>query len=588
MCGFIVYTGSNQWVKDCVLDNISLLDHRGGDGVGVKDLGEYGIMAHNLLSITGEPTIQPISRSHYDIVVNGEFYDTSHWGITGNMSDSILPLVMLDQMSLRFTPRYFNELNGEFAFVIFDSFKGTFTAVRDRFGIKPLYWAKVGDDVIFASEIKAFKGIIDFEFNDQEMTQCLSVQYESPTSTIFKGIHKVESGHFMQVRKGQNPKVQQYWIPNRQYEDRITPEQVKYVVSNAVRKRLDTDKKVGIALSGGLDSAIIGSIAKREEYDVNYYTVGFNGDNYNEVDDAYSVTDGKNHTIITPSDDDFVDNFEAAVIQSEGLSINNHLVSKYLLYKAMAEDGVKVNLSGEGSDEIFLGYPHFREQLGFVNTQSYLDGIMAGGIRKGELSSLTATGESKYGFIKTKLLTSNKMKTTLLNSEHSETNYKCPRPPSVPNDIEESAYVWSKLGLEGYILSTLGDKMEMASNIEGRIPFLDRDVAQLAFRVPLDKKIDGAGGEKWILSQAFRGIVPEKIRAKRKHPFISPPMLDNSRFKEMFFDIISSKDMEFLIDSKKVSGIITDINEKQITGYDPIAMLLCSIYFIKKGYMQNV
>jgi len=595
MCGFIVYTGKNPTIHNLVKQNIRLLDHRGGDGaISCKDING-GIMAHNLLSITGySPAKQPFldHASANQAVVNGEFYnyakiraDLERWG-TGShniktQSDSELLLHVYRRYE-----DFMTKLEGEFAFVIYDSWRKQYVVARDRFGVKPLYYTKVEDGYVFASEIKAFQGIVKLEYDEYVLNQVLSVQYEPPTHSMYKNIYKVESSHMMVVsHDGQLVSNRPYWFPERTYDDSITADVVRETVSAAIKRRLEgTTKKVGISLSGGLDSSILASQAA--EYDPTFYTIAYGDKQYDEVADASLSTFGQEHKVIRLSEGAYVGQFEKAVVASEGLCMNNHLVSKYFLFKHMADDGVKITMDGTGADELFMGYAHFRQQLGVTpdSSEGYLSGLHFSQ-RDMANESITSPFGNYCGFLNAKLATSTKMRESLFNS-----NWQLPsfmglgRLPKMQNEVEGAAYMWCKHGLEGYILSTLGDRLEMAHNIEGRIPFLDTSVAELAYRIPMEQKIKD-GVEKHILKEAFRGIVPDAIINKRKHPFLAPPMLNNTGFQELFFDVITSKEMEFLIDSSKASDIIKQISRGNIdkASYDPIAMLLTSMYFLRRN-----
>ena len=621
MCGVIAgFSKTKQFNKNTIKSCLDRISHRGQDEKGFYF--DNGVaMAHNRLSIVGSSGKQPLFSNDNTCVaiVNGEFYDyknikaqliqENYPFYTESDSEIILPLYQKYGTSESF----FKHLQGEFSAILFDKVKNQVIAFRDRFGINPLYYYQTDDSIYFASEIKAFTPLGATEWNKDTLNSVLTMQYHSSESTLIKAVKQVQAGSCITLNLNTMKITEnQYWDMNYQPED-ISFEDAKYnlreALYNSVKKRIDIDKPLGITLSGGIDSSIIYSLASQiSNKPLDAFSIGFhNGGNYDELELAREMCTkySGNFNPIIVSEMDMLNNLENATFHSEEVSINSHLSAKYLLFKAMADKGIKVSLSGEGADELLLGYPHFKLDIynnnANQNANSYLSGLQTPD--KDFLN--TSTIQQKLGFVpkflEAKYSIGYKLQKNALNDNYINNMYdpfksimKCLNIPKMDN-IYTSSYLWSKICLSNYILVGLGDKMEMASTIEGRVPFLDDDVYNAVRNMPTDFKMNANSVEKYILKETFKNDITPSIYQKQKHPFIAPPLLNWGNEKDgvliRLMDILNSQSMNNhqFFDTKKIKKMILNIekqNDSNKAKFDPIIMLILTLYYFEKNFIK--
>ena len=362
--------------------------------------------------------------------------------------------------------------------------------------------------------------------------------------------------------RAKSHRVHQYWdvdyprddAPQAPRSDAEYIEGFRAVLEEAVKTRLRADVPVGCYLSGGIDScAVLGLASRHHNGPVRAYTLTFDGTQYDESVIAAEMARhaGADYQPIPMTQADLATNFRAAVIQSEIPFINGHTVAKYMLSRAVRESGYKVVLTGEGSDEILAGYPHFRRDMLLHHSvgqdPAETSRLLRELVESNEVSRglLLPEGDGDTGTICTSLLgcvpswleamggtasrTRGLMRDdflephrgtdvvgTLLSSLDVERRLKG------RNAVHSALYLWAKTVLPHYILSNLGDRMEMSHSIEGRVPFMDHHVAEYLQRVPVSMKIRGMT-EKYILREAVKDVITKTVYERQKHPFLSPP-----------------------------------------------------------------
>jgi asparagine synthase (glutamine-hydrolysing) len=253
---------------------------------------------------------------------------------------------------------------------------------------------------------------------------------------------------------------------------------------------------------------------------------------------------GARHVVVTARHEDLLEELPAAVADGEGLAINAHLPAKRLLAHAIRDAGFKVVLTGEGADEVLAGYAHLRCDLDEAQSAIVArDNTVSAGLMLPDGDTLdTSSVARRLDFVPTWL----RAKASLGRRVHALlrddwlAGFAGRDPFEVMLDgmdetqlrgrgrVEQASYLWSKLALEGYILRTLGDGMEMAASVEGRLPFLDHRLFELVRTFPTSLKI-AAGVEKAVLREAIGPLVTERLRARQKHPFLAPPLLATER-----------------------------------------------------------
>ena len=389
MCGLVALFSNNEQISESSLKlGMDCLKHRGPDGQRFWISPDRRVaLGHTRLSIIdlsyGE---QPISNQDQTlhIIANGEFYDFERiqgdlrqWGYKlKTNSDSEIALHLYKE----FGTQCLHHLRGEFAFVIWDEPNELLFAARDRFGIKPLYYSNYQNTLYIASEIKALlaAGVPaswDYEAFWQNEWGILA-----PDRTMFANIYQVPPGHFL-IASGSRIKLQRYWdfdypLINDSLSQKTPPdyiEQLRYILNEAVKLRLRADVPVSCYLSGGLDSStVLGIAAKYSAKPIQAFTLAFDHEAYDEESLARETAayTGANLHIVPIRQSDLAKNFADSIWHCEMLCVNGSTTAKYLLSQSASDAGYKVVLTGEGSDEIFGGYVHFRQDMLLYNQQN--------------------------------------------------------------------------------------------------------------------------------------------------------------------------------------------------------------------------
>jgi asparagine synthase (glutamine-hydrolysing) len=382
MCGIVaIYHPRGCVSAEALQRATALLHHRGPDGrrQWIAPHGRIGL-GHARLSIidlvTGD---QPIASEdgHRHIVVNGEFYDferircelerAGHQFRT--RSDSEIALHLYEDLG----PHCLHQLRGEYAFVLWDEPQQRLFAARDRFGIKPLFFAWHQGVLYLASEVKAlFAAGVPARWSREGLFNA-TIFGGQQAETLYEGVSQLPPGHYL-IAGPQGMQIHRYWdfdyplAARRPTErsDQEWAEEFRAVMENAVRLRLRADVPVGCYLSGGLDScSVLGLAALHAAEPIRAFTLAFDQVAYDEEAVAREMAAKANAEFcpIPIRQADLADDFADATWHSETLCINAHGVAKYALSRAVRDAGYKVVLTGEGSDEILAGYPHFRRDM---------------------------------------------------------------------------------------------------------------------------------------------------------------------------------------------------------------------------------
>jgi asparagine synthase (glutamine-hydrolysing) len=512
-------------------------------------------------------------------------------------------------------------LRGEFAFVLWDQKSRTIFAARDRFGIKPLFYAWHGETLYFASEVKAlFAAGVPARWDAESVYH--SVEIGGPqVRTLFDGVFQIPPGHYM-IASEKHVQVNQYWDFHYPRADLAAPRrsdadwaaEFRFALEEAVRVRLRADVPVGCYLSGGLDScSILGLAARHQRAPIRAFTLTFDRAEYDEGDIAREMAAkaGAEFCPIPLRQSDLADHFADAITQAETLCFNAHGVAKYLLSRAVRDAGYKVVLTGEGSDEILGGYAFFRRDMLLYNREGQDPTLVAGLLDEltrlnpvsrglllpdGEAGQLD-TVKRLLGFVPSWIETfsarSEKMRALLagnfLEKFGQHEGYRAffsdidVRGQLAGRDpLHQSLYLWAKTGLPSYILTMLGDRMEMAHSIEGRVPFLDHHVVEVIRSQPVSQKIRGMT-EKYVLREAARDVISDTVYRRQKHPFLSPPATLNpkDRLSSLVQDTLRGPALASIpfFDQKKVVSLLDRLDtmdEGSRVANDQVLMLMTS------------
>jgi len=577
MCGIAGYFHGDpkRPVDPQLLVNMAAIQyHRGPDGFGYRSLDGRGVgFSHARLSIIDldeQRARQPFLSADGDLLLahNGEFYDykrlrtdlVSRGVQFRTKSDSELVLHLYPRLGLE---DMLPHLRGEFAFALYDRRHDRLVLVRDRFGIKPLYWTHADNSLIFGSELKVLFAHpqVQPSFSPEGLYHQL-MQTMVPGSTAFRDVQQVKPGHALIVerRHGKlNIREQRYWdmdFPLQQEREERSEdyyiEGVRSRLMEAVQLRLEADVPVACYLSGGIDScSILGLSAASQQSPVKAFTIGFDDTEYDETAIAREMAQavGADQDIMLLEADHLYDNFVETVWHAERTIYNTLAVAKLLMSRHVNGAGYKVVVTGEGSDELFGGYPAFRrdmflhgldtlsaaersawEQLLADSNQIFRGAMLA------EKEIHDPALDALVGFTPSCLqpwLGSARHVPGLINPELRATlrDYQPGAAIAAALDgdmlrgrhpLDKAQYVWIKTMLEGQILTWGGDRVDMANSMEARPAFLDHHLAEFATALPPTLRIKGRT-EKYVLREAMRGLLPRVLYEREKFAFMAPP-----------------------------------------------------------------
>ena len=633
MCGVIAkYApgGARKVSAQDLTAAIKALNHRGPDANGqwISPGGEAGL-AHARLSIIGlDNGAQPIASDdgQIQIVVNGELYDferirdelKSRGHRFSTESDSEIALHLYREHGVE----CLQHLRGEFAIIIWDERAKRLFAARDRFGIKPLVYAHYEGQLFLASEAKALFAMgLPAEWDDESFYQAANMQYTLPNRTLFKRVNQLEPGKYL-LAHDNNVQTFTYWDMNYGRTEPIAKlsgeemiEGCREQLQEAVRFRMRADIPVCAHLSGGLDSSAVVALAMQVTNNpVKCFSVSFEEESYDERELAGEMAKkaGAEFHPVRVSQADLIAHLSDAVYYSEGLAVNGHLTAKYILNKEIRKNGYKVALTGEGSDEVLAGYAHLRSDLFKADGRDHLiaelhasnkasQGIM---LMHGQSLTLKSVHEKLGyipGFLEAKGSLGHKM-CGLLNGELTErfagydaydrfvSCFDLDGQLAKRNHVYQSLYLWTKSALANYILKTLGDGMEMANSVEGRLPFLDHYFFEYIRDLPLSMKINGTI-EKYVLKEAVKPFITETIYRRQKHPFVAPPVsaFATDAATQLLNDSLRSNKFAQVpfFDQKKVVALLDGLpkmDEGERAALDPVLMMLVSASCIQDRF----
>ncbi|MCB0279151.1 MAG: asparagine synthase (glutamine-hydrolyzing), partial [Calditrichaeota bacterium] len=614
MCGFTGFFTAgelDQSEREDLYKMTQILYHRGPDGYGYHFDKQNGLaMGHARLSIIDlESGQQPIisDDGNYVLTVNGEFYDYKRiragLALKGHQfvskSDSEIAIKLYQEKGLNF----FDELRGEFAFALFDEEAQRLILARDRYGIKPIYYHVTNNSIYFASEIKALfqHRKIDAEFSHEGVLHQL-MHTMVPGSTMFKDIHAIQPGHFLIIdrKKGKlEISEKKYWdidfqeqAAYDQHEDEsVYIEGVREKLAEAVNLRLEADVPVGAYLSGGIDScSILGLATVMQQSPVKAYTISFDHDSYDEshiAKEKETKTRADHEILNLKSEDLYGDNYVRTLWHAERCFYNTLGVAKYCMSRAVNQSDYKVVITGEGSDEIFAGYPQlkrdmylydkiYQENQSVHESMNKSNKIFQGAI----LAEQSVTHESfmdLVGFtpswIQPWINTLATAKPLLADDILDSLNDYDPVAAIVStfdasllknrHPLDVAQYTWSKTMLECQILNWGGDRVDMANSMESRPAFLDHKLTEYAYRIPPRFRINQQV-EKYVLREAMKHVLPERLYKREKFAFMAPPSHTEDRKRGAVQDLIDDFMSEDTVkevgifDSKRVSKFLSE------------------------------
>jgi len=560
MCGLVGFTAPGAGADDVVARMLHPIAYRGPDerGVHVDPTIAVGHLRLTIIAPDGghQPRVDPESGDL--LVFNGEIYDYrehADWlraqGVAlRDRSDTEVLFQMIRHSGVMAA---LERLDGMFAFAYRDGASGAVHLARDRFGEKPLFFARRGEALIFASEVEGLlchPALAEPEFDLDAIAAYLALDYVPAPATGLAGIEKLRPGEVVSFEGGEVRRAF-YWMPRLPsaggpaaapgdldaQADRLTE-----LLDASIRSRLIADVPVGLFLSGGLDSALIAARASRFAPGITAYTIRFDGEGYDETPHAAAVAKafGLRHEVRSVGRAELFAAIDAIEARMDEPFADNSIIPTYLLCKAARQD-VTVALGGDGGDELFAGYINF-QALVAAPLLAAMPKALAGLPRALARSLPTRDGYMTLGFKVDQILNGwgedARHQPMQWMSAFSEPEIAAllARPPaagglvqaveaelahSAPADpVERLQYLFCRLYLANDILTKV-DRASMYHSLEVRAPFLARPLAEFAFSLPREMKLRGLETKR-ILRHLGRRWLPPEIAGRAKHGFALP------------------------------------------------------------------
>ena len=558
MCGIcgIIRKGDN---KDIIKKMNDRIMHRGPDGEGYYIDGDVAF-GHRRLSIidlsTGD---QPIYNEDGSVVTvyNGEIYNylelRSELESLGHEFKTKSDTEVLVHGYEEWHTDLPKHLRGMFAFAIYDKNRNEIFLARDNFGIKPLYYAKMNDSFMFASEIKSFLDVPDFkkEFNEEILETYLEFSFVPTNETFFKGVYRLDAGCSL-LYKDEDIKINKYFKLDFKEDTMSFTDAVKNisdVMEDSVKRHLIADVEVGSFLSSGIDSSYIVSLAKPDKT----YTVGYENKKYDEINYAKDLANKlgiKNESKIIKKDE-YLDAIPKIMYHLDEPTSDPAAISLYFVAKLASRD-LKVVLSGEGADEFFGGYNYYREEVDykFYNKIPFcirhVIGKVAGLFPEVRgFNFLVRRGEKlENSYIGVNRNFSEKMARKVLRKNYELKAIDVTK--DVYNEFKDYSNIdkMQAIDINFWLMKDIllkADRMTMASSIEGRVPFIDKEVFKVASKLPFDYKVTKEN-TKVALREAAKEVIPTEAYKKKKLGFPVPirEWIKDGAFKEEIEKTINS------------------------------------------------
>ena len=529
--------------------------HRGPDGSGMWHDPDAGLGNQRLAIVDVDHGTQPTANEDNTIhvVFNGEIYNhrelRRRLSLRGHRFRSNSDVEVIPHLYEELGAKFVEQLDGDFAIAIWDQRERRLTLTRDRVGVKPLFYHLHGGRLIFASEIKAIfaSGLVDVTMDPQGLSNCLFYGHTIAPGTFWTGVNELQPGTLLEF-DSTGPKQRRWFTPLlRPNPDEpliggaAAVDRFDEAFTAAVRKRLPDEVRAGIALSGGLDSsAIAGVAAKRLGAQLLTSSIALPGEDLDETSMSRHVAEslglpnhevemtGKRAVELLPlSLWHFESPFWYGAVATPFLELTRHARGQ----------GLKVAMSGDGSDELLAGYDFYR----VMQINSRLDSIGAGrlqptvirnaakwlGAPEGidrhfvGLSSRFGEFEAQFGEVPPWIYLWSAIgdvaKPLILDALPAPSALP---PPPERDKLRRQLHFEFHTRLPNWVL-TISDRLGMAHGIEVRVPFLDRDVIDVCSELEPSMLLN-RGREKYVLKRAVRDVLPKAVVARRKKPFMTP------------------------------------------------------------------
>jgi asparagine synthase (glutamine-hydrolysing) len=550
IAGIVSLEPGTQPADERLLRMRDVLRHRGPDAAGLYVSDGVGL-AHRRLSIVDlAGGHQPMANEDQSVWIsfNGEIYNHAllrpgleargHRYKTRSDTETILHLY--EELGERCVER----LSGMFAFAIWDERRRLLLLARDRLGIKPLYYALTRDELLFASEVKAIlEAGPRAELNQAVVPEYLASRFVAGPETLFRDVMRLEPGRTLLWDREHGVRVRRYWQPPPVGEGEAQPEDLRARLSDAVRSHLMSDVPLGLFLSGGIDSSgLLALMAPLVKEPVRTFAVGFaerEADELRYARLAAREQHALHHELVVSSDEFFRELPRLVWHEDEPLAFASS-VPLYFLSR-LASRHVKVVLTGEGADELFLGYNRYRVTAWNERLARAWAGLLperARGavrrlvprlpqpLRRYAERSFLALGAGTRSLLCENFAVHGEARRRALLSARLREQARDPHAYELRSYAEAQGSTldrMSRADLETYLVRLLmkQDQMSMAASIESRVPFLDHGLVEHVLALPARAKLRGFT-TKAILRDALAGLVPRPVLRRPKRGFPVP------------------------------------------------------------------
>ena len=599
MCGIAGFINNSQNKKTIIKAMTDKIIHRGPDAEGFYVDNDIALGHRRLSIIDLSKGDQPIYNEDKSVVVifNGEIYNyleiKAELEKKGHKFKTKCDTEVLVHGYEEWKENMPKKLRGMFAFAIYDIKNKTLFLARDNFGIKPLYYYENNNTFMFASEIKSFLVHPDFkkELNKDLIAPYLSFSFTPTKETLFKGVYRVDPGTCMTIKNGKVTTKRYYSLEfnqkNMPYEQAVSD--IDKLMKESVEKHMISDVEVGSFLSSGVDSSYLVALARPDKT----YTVGYSDKKYNEIEYAKNLTKelNINNTSKVITKDEYLKIIPKIMYHLDEPTSDPAAVALYFVAKLASKD-VKVVLSGEGADEFFGGYntyhnefdlswyskvPYFiRHSIAIIC--SHLPEVWGINflVRRGMKLEDNYIGVSKV-FSERETNKFMKIKTKYKNKDITKEVYDefCDK-----DNVTKMQAIDINFWLIKDILQK-ADRMTMANSLEGRVPFIDKEVFSYASSLPFEYKVTKEN-TKVALRDAAKKVIPTEAYKKKKLGF-PVPLRAWMREEDFYSEIKNTFNTDFskeIFDNKYINKLL----EKHVSGKKDNYKKVWTIYCFLKWY----
>ena len=604
MCGICGFTGHIENKTDVLTNMMNKIIHRGPDSGGQHVADGIALGFRRLSIIDLDNGSQPMYNEDNSIVItfNGEIYNhrelredlLAKGHKFRNRSDTEVLLHAYEE----YGQDLLNKLRGMFAFVIWDSNTGTLFGARDFFGIKPFYYGLVDGELVYGSEIKSILEYPLYEpkLNEEALENYLTFQYSVLPETFFQGIFRLMPAHCFTFKDGRMD-IRRYWEPKFEADDSRTLEQwvedIDKAMQNSIESHKISDVEVGSFLSSGVDSSYVAACFHGDKT----FTVGFDYEKYNEIDYAKALSEKieiKNYSKLISTEEywNAIPNIQYHM--DEPLA-DPSAIALYFVSQTAAKH-VKVSMSGEGADEFFGGYNIYREPFALAPMKRIPKSVRKAMAKivsaipynfKGKNYIIRASKDVEERFVGNAFMYDMKGREKILKNPTGRYDFKELTRPfydkvADQDDVTKMQYIDMHFWLIGDILLK-ADKMSMAHSLEVRVPFLDKEVFEVARKIPTKFKVNDQN-TKFAMRQAAHRYLPDMVAEKKKLGFPVPTRiwLREDKYYQIVKDAFTSRAAEKYFNVKELVKLL----DRHKAGKEDNSRKIWTVYMFLVWYKE--